>query len=218
MMIYDISLTIRPDMPVWPGDPSVSIERRVSIEQGDSANVSYLALGTHTGTHLDPPVHFIPGRKGVDALDLNVLVGPAYVVEFDVEHGITAADLEAAGLPPDATRLLCKTRNSQGWTENPTQFDPNFVYLSPDAAQWLVDHGYRLVGVDYLSVEQFEMAGQGAPTHHILLDAEVIVVEGLNLAGVPEGRYTLVCLPLKIQAGDGAPCRAVLIDGWGLDG
>ena len=213
MKIYDISLTIRPDMPVWPGDPGVVIERRANIDQGDSANVSHLAMGTHTGTHLDPPVHFIPGRKGVDELDLNVLVGPAYVVEFDGEDGITAADLEAAGLPPDATRLLCKTRNSQGWTESPTEFDKNFVYLSPDAAQWLVDHEFQLVGVDYLSVEQFEMSDQGAPTHHILLDADVVAVEGLNLAGVPEGRYTLVCLPLKIQAGDGAPCRAILIDG-----
>jgi len=213
MTIYDISLTIRPDMPVWPGDPGVVIERRVSIDQGDSANVSHLAMGTHTGTHLDPPVHFIPGRKGVDELDLNVLVGPAHVVEFHVEDGITAADLEAAGLPDDATRLLCKTRNSQGWTENPTEFDKNFVYLSPDAAQWLVDREFQLVGVDYLSVEQFEMSDQVAPTHHILLDAEVVVVEGLNLAGMPEGRYTLVCLPLKIQAGDGGPCRAILLDG-----
>ncbi len=108
--------------------------------------------------------------------------------------------------------MLCKTRNSQLWTGDPTEFATDFVYLSPDAAQWLVDHGYELVGVDYLSVEQFEVAGEGAPTHHILLEAEVVAVEGLNLAGVSEGRYTLVCLPLKIQAGDGAPCRAILID------
>lgn len=212
MRIHDISLTIRPDMPVWPGDPTVVMQRQASIEAGDGVNVSWLELGTHTGTHLDPPLHFIPEGKSVDELDLDALVGPAHVVAFDVEEAITAADLEAAGLPDDATRLLCKTRNSELWTEKPTEFVEDFVYVSPDAAQWLVDRGFRLVGVDYLSVEQFEAAGQGAPTHHILLEAGVIAVEGLNLAGIPAGRYTLVCLPLKIQAGDGAPCRAILME------
>ena len=212
MKIYDLSLTIRPDLPVWPGDPGVIIQRRASIEQGDVANVSHLALGAHAGTHLEAPLHFIEGRTAVEELDLDVLIGPAYVVEFDVEKTITAADLEAISLPDDTTRLLCKTRNSQLWVEDPTDFVTDYVHLSPDAAQWLVDHGYRLIGVDYLSVEQFEMNSQGAPTHHILLDAEIVIVEGLSLAGVPQGRYNLACLPLKIQGSDGAPCRAILTE------
>jgi arylformamidase len=212
MKLHDISLTIRPDMPVWPGDPAVAVRRVASIDQGDAANLTYLELGAHTGTHLDAPLHFIAGRRGVDQLDLDILVGPAYVAEFDVTDGIGASHLEAAGLPAGTSRLLCKTRNSRLWTSHPTEFVAGFVYLRADAARWLVEHGIGLVGVDYLSVEQFGTSGAGAPTHHILLGAEVVVVEGLNLDGIPAGRYTLACLPLKIQDADGAPCRAILIE------
>ncbi len=212
MKIHDVSVAIHPDMPVWAGDPPVTIKHVASIEDGDGLNVTRLELGAHTGTHIDAPVHFVSGRRGIDQLDLNTLIGPAYVAEFDVEREITAADLEAANLPAGTTRLLCKTRNSANWSQRPAKFDREFIGLGADAAQWLIDHGWRLIGVDYLGVERFEMIDQGAPTHHLLLEAEVVIIEGLNLADIPAGHYTLICLPIKIQDGDGAPCRAILMD------
>jgi arylformamidase len=208
MKIYDISIPISPTMPTYPGDPAVTIEPMLQIAQGDAANVSRLTLGNHTGTHVDPPVHFIPGGKTVDQLDLKVLVGAARVVDLTrVEHEITANDLARARIPRGTTRLLFKTRNSLLWDR--TEFVKNFVGIAWDAAEWLVEHRIKLIGIDYLSVETF---GAREPrTHRTLLGANIIVVEGLNLAGIKPGKYTFIGLPLKIKAGDGAPARAILI-------
>lgn len=196
-------------MPTYPGDPQVSIEPVLQISKGDEANVSRLCMGDHTGTHLDPPVHFIPGGKTVDQLDLDVLYGPARVVDFTrVEKAITAQDLAAAQLPPGVVRLLCKTRNSELWGR--PGFQEDYVGVAWDAAQWLVDHHLRLVGIDYLSAETFHASEP--KTHRTLLGAGVIIVEGLNLKAIAPGDYTLACLPLKIQNGDGGPGRAVLIE------
>lgn len=209
---YDISVSVHPSLPVWEGDPPLVIRRAASIERGDIANVSRLEIGAHTGTHVDAPVHFVPGRKGVDRLDLDTLIGPAYVVELsDVVCEIHASDFESAHIPQDTSRLLCKTSNSYLWSTSPSSFDPDFVGLSADGAQWLIDHGIALVGVDYLGVERFESVSRGAPIHHALLDKEIIIVEGLDLSDVPEGRYTLLCLPVKLENLDGAPSRAVLL-------
>lgn len=206
--IHDISVPISPDMPIYPGDPAVSIEHVSEIAKGAHANVSRISFGNHTGTHLDPPIHFIPNGKTVDQLDLNVLYGPARVVDMTrVEKAITAQDLERAKLPKRAVRVLFKTRNSNLWSR--PGFQKDFVAFAWDAAQWLVDRGVKLVGIDYLSAEVF---GASEPrTHRILLDAGVIIVEGLNLKEMASGNYTLACLPLKIQDGDGAPARAILI-------
>jgi arylformamidase len=209
---HDISVAIHPRMPVWAGDPPITLTRVASIERGDGLNVSRLELGAHTGTHIDAPVHFVAGRRGIDQLDLATLIGPACVAELDVAHEITAEDLQRLRLPPDTTRLLFKTGNSQYWLQRPAEFVQEFIGLRADAARWIVEHGIRLVGVDYLGVERYEMIGCGAPVHHILLEAEVVIIEGLNLAHVSAGCYTLVCLPIKILDSDGAPCRAVLID------
>lgn len=210
MRIHDISIPISPDMPTYPGDPTVSITPVLQIANGDSANVSQLCMGDHTGTHLDPPVHFVPGGKTVDQLDLDVLYGPAIVADLTRVSGvITPQDLEAAKLPRGVERVLLKTRNSRLWTR--TGFDQDYVGVSADAAKWLIDRGILLVGIDYLSIEPF---GAVQPdTHHILLRAGVIIVEGLNLKDVAPGAYTLACLPLKIAKGDGGPCRAILIEG-----
>lgn len=209
MKIHDISVPIYPAMPVYPGDPPVSIEPVTQISKGDAANVSRLVLGNHTGTHIDPPVHFIPGGTTIDQLDLNVLYGPARVVDMThVEKAITADDLERIKLPRHAVRILIKTRNSELWDRQ--EFQKDFVAFAWDAAQWLVDHGIRLVGIDYLSAESF---GVGEPkTHRVLLGAGMVIVEGLNLKTVSPGDYTLVCLPLKIEHGDGGPARAILIE------
>jgi arylformamidase len=209
MKIHDISIPISPHMPVYPGDPKVSIEPMLQISQGDNANVSRLSMGDHTGTHLDPPVHFVPGGKTVDQLDLAVLYGPARVVDLThVASAITPQDLESLRLPKDTIRLLFKTRNSRLWEQR--AFDKDYVGVSWEAAQWLVDHAIRLVGIDYLSVELYDAIQPN--THRTLLGAGVIVVEGLNLKEIPAGDYVLACFPLKIQNGDGGPLRAVLIE------
>ena len=208
MKIYDISVPISATMPVYPGDPAVSIEPVMQIAKGDVANVSRLSFGNHTGTHLDPPVHFVPGGATVDQLDLNVLYGPVRVIDMaHIEKEITADDLERAKLPPHAVRILCKTRNSELWERQ--GFQKDFVAFAWDAAQWFVDHHIQLVGIDYLSAEPF---GVSEPkTHRTLLGAGIVIVEGLNLRNVAPGDYTLACLPLKIEHGDGGPARAILI-------
>lgn len=206
MRIYDVTLPIRPGMVVWPGDMGVRLEMVRSQAEGDRANVSAIHMGLHTGTHVDAPCHFIAGGAGVDSLALDALVGPAWVAELGAARTITAQDLARAEIPANAQRLLLKTSNGRLWAED--TFHADFAHLTPDAARWIVERGIRLVGVDYLSVEAF--GGDGS-THEILLGAGVVVVEGLNLAGVAQGRYGLYCLPLKVLDGDGAPARVVLV-------
>lgn len=208
MKIYDISVPISATMPTYPSDPPVVIEPFKQIGKGSRSNVSRLSLGNHTGTHFDPPIHFLPGGKTIDQLDLKVLCGRARVVDFTrVEREITARDLERARIPARTQRLLFKTRSSTLWER--AGFQSDYVGIAWDAAEWLVARGVKLVGVDYLSVETY---GASEPrTHRTLLSAGVIIVEGLNLRGIKAGTYTFIGLPLKIQNGDGAPGRAILI-------
>jgi arylformamidase len=198
-MIIDISLPIGPDTPVWPGDPPVVLEPVARVADGDPFDVSRLVLGTHTGTHVDPPAHFLPGAATVDALPLDVLVGPAVVADFP--SGAIGGDaLAAVALAEGSTRLLLKTGRDAG-------------ALTPEGARWLVERGVRLVGADTLSIEP--ETGE-YPVHRILLGAGVVIVEGLDLTTVAPGPYQLVCLPLRVVGGDGAPARAVLIAGAGV--
>lgn len=209
--IIDISVAISPDLPVWSGDPPVRMEATSRVSLGDGANVSRLEIGTHTGTHVDPPYHFLADGATVDRLSLVSLVGPCWVCDLTaIDRNITGADLDRAGVPEGTSRLLLRTRNSARWSAEPSPFVEDFLALEADAARWVVDRGIALIGIDYLSIEPF--AGSG-DTHAILLGAGVIPVEGLNLSGVDAGPYTLVCLPLLIAGGDGAPCRAILISG-----
>ncbi|MGI8588361.1 MAG: cyclase family protein [Chloroflexia bacterium] len=209
MKIYDISLPVYTGMVHWPDNPPVVLERALSIDKGDAANVSKLSAGVHTGTHVDAPVHFIPGGADTESLDLGVLVGPALVVHLGDEVGdITASVLDRAGIPAGTERVLFRTRNSKYWARDADTFHDDFVAVRDDGAKWLVEHGLRLVGVDYLSVAPFD---DGAPTHRTLLQAGVIPLEGLNLDGIAGGIYQLVCLPLKLRGSDGAPVRAILI-------
>ena len=206
MPLIDVSLRLSARLPTYPGNPPFELEPVKRIEDGGSSNVSALHLGAHTGTHVDAPRHFFSGGAAVDALPLEALVGPARVVHFPGCRSIGAAELEQAGLQ-GVERVLIKTDNSAAW-ETATHFNPNFVYLAEDGARWLVQQGVRLVGVDYLSVEKYKEPG--APTHHHLLGAGVVVVEGLDLRGAPAGDYEVICLPLKIADADGAPARVVL--------
>jgi len=212
MRIHDITVTIRAGQtPVWPGDPQVERTLIWQIGERSTANVSHLALSAHTGTHVDAPVHFIAGAAAVETLDLNMLIGPCRVctIETGGKH-IGAGDLTSLALPPSTRRLLLKTANSRLWARSPAVFQNDFVALTADAAQWIVDHRIGLIGIDYLSVEPLE----NAPpiVHRTLLGAGVILLEGINLTDVPPGAYTLVCLPLKIAGSDGAPARAILIE------
>lgn len=207
--IIDVSLGIGPDLPTWPGDPGVEVVPSSRLARGDPANVSELRLGSHTGTHVDPPVHFIDGAASVDALPLEALVGPAVVAELRGVEAIGPAELEALDLPSGTERLLCRTDNSDRWASAAGRFPEDYVAITPEGAGWIVERGIRLVGVDFLSVER-----DGPPNfrvHRTLLGAGVIVVEGLDLSAADPGRYTLVCAPLKVVGGDGAPARALLI-------
>jgi arylformamidase len=208
MRTYDITLTISPDLPTWPGDPGVKIERVEKIEDGSNANVSRVDMGVHTGTHVDAPYHFLSDGITVDKLNLSLLTGRAYVLHLSDIYEITALVLEEAQIPPRTRRVLFKTRNSDLWVDEETDFQTDFVGLTEDGAEYLVRRGVKLVGVDYLSVAPYQ---KSRPTHERLLEAGVVIVEGLNLSEVSQGRYTLYCLPMKIANSDGAPARAILI-------
>ena len=211
--ILDVSLEIAPDLLVWPGDPAIEIVPRVQIAKGDAANVSELRIGTHTGTHVDPPVHFIEGAAGIDQVSLEALVGPCVVADLrQVDGPIDASTLEDLALEPGVERLLLRTANSELWRRTrPIPFPDRYACLTPESAAWVVERGIRLLGVDFLSVEQRGAAGH--PVHHALLERGVVIVEGLDLGAVDPGSYHLTVLPLKIRDGDGGPARAILREG-----
>lgn len=208
MRTYDITLTVSPDLPTWPGEPSVVLERVNKIEEGANANVSRIDMSVHTGTHVDAPYHFLQEGIGVDKLLLKTLSGRAYVLHLPDVDVITAEILKDSSIPPRTRRVLVRTRNSEYWARQETEFQTNFVGLSADGAEYLVGRGVKLVGVDYLSVAPYK---ESRPTHEILLKAGVVIVEGLDLSQVSQGRYSFYCLPLKLAGSDGAPARAILI-------
>jgi arylformamidase len=209
MTLYDISLTISPSLPVWPGDAPVKLHQTVSMDAGEEYNLTHLDISAHTGTHVDAPHHFLNDGRTVENLPLEVLTGPCYVTQLpdDIDE-ISAEVLERMSLPSGLTRILFGTRNSKLWAQGQTEFQEDFVAISADGAEWLVSQGIKLVGVDYLSVSPF---ADSVPTHEILLRAGVVALEGLDLSQVPRGFYDLYCLPLKLAGADGAPARAILV-------
>jgi len=209
MEIYDISLPISPDLPIWPGDPKIILEEIISMDNGADANVSRLEAGVHIGTHVDAPHHFLNDGRTVENLSLDVLTGPAFVLHVDDSvDAITADILDAAPIPPATSRLLLRTKNSRLWTSDIRTFQPDYVAVTADGAEWLVEHGIQLIGVDYLSVAPFD---DTVTTHQIVLSAGMIVIEGCDLSQVSQGEYVLYCLPLKLVGSDGAPARAILV-------
>ena len=206
--IYDVSLPISNGMVVWPGDPDVNIIPYKSIKEGASSNVSSIQLGSHTGTHIDVPCHFIDSGRTLDDIPIEIFIGKARLFELDVLKKIGAGDLNHLNLT-GVERVLFKTRNSRFWDQGGERFRKDFVYLTNEGARFLVDSGIKMVGIDYLSIEEF--GNKSAPAHHILLGAGVIIVEGLNLSGVKEGEYEIICSPLKIKGGNGAPARVFLV-------
>ncbi|NPA06665.1 MAG: cyclase family protein [Chloroflexi bacterium] len=207
-MLYDISLPLRPNLPVWPGDPPIRLEPLAQIDRGDMANVSFLAGTVHIGTHIDAPHHFLNNGRTIAHVSPEACLGPAWVLDLGDAPTITA-DVLAQAWPQGAhpRRVLFKTRNSRWWAEGVTEFRQDYVALQPDGAQWLVERGVVLVGMDYLSIAPFT---DPVPTHRILLEADVVILEGVRLDGVHGGPYELICAPLLIPEAEGAPARAWL--------
>lgn len=205
MKIYDVTVPVSKDMIVYPGDPHVRVERKSIINKNEAkANLTRLSLGSHTGTHVDAPFHFLEDGMTVDHLPLELMIGRARVVEVTAPV-INEAALDEFDFTADA-RVLFKTRNSYLW--NQKKFVEEFVYITPEAARALVNEGIKVVGIDYLSVEKFGV--EDFKTHQTLLEAGTMIIEGLDLREVEAGDYEMICLPLKIKDGDGAPARVVL--------
>ncbi|MBC7899987.1 MAG: cyclase family protein [Saprospiraceae bacterium] len=210
MKIYDITVPVSEGVPIYQGDPKASVDVCMSIAKGDSVNVSQMCFGVHTATHVDAPNHFIDGTRRVDQLELDKLVGKCRVIGID--DRVTAIEPQHLGDLANAERILFKTRNSAFWNEPEKGFRTDFTYISPAAAKVLAESNIKLVGIDYLSVEQF--GSTDFKTHITLLEKEIVILEGVDLREVQPGDYELICLPLKYigGAGDGAPARTILRD------
>lgn len=205
--IFDISVSLSPDTPVFPGQKRFNKKPLFSITKGDGKNISELSLNSHTGTHVDSPFHYIEEGPKIDEVPLGNLVGLARVFELDVRQKIGINDLEPLKIQAGEI-VLFKTRNSKLWKKK--DFTEDYVFLTEQAAKYLATREVRAVGVDYLIPE--DLKNMRRPVHHILLGKGIILIEGLDLIEVPAGKYLLVCLPLKIAGGDAAPARAILID------
>jgi arylformamidase len=205
MKLIDVSVPLDANLATYPGNTPFTIEPIKRIARGDSSNVSTLHMSAHAGTHVDAPRHFFDNAGGADELPLEMLLGRARVVEVTGRKGIGADDLAEANLSEDV-RVLIKTSNSRLWAS--PEFHKDFVGMTEPGARFLLDHGIKVVGVDYLTVEEFKKPG--APAHHVLLGGGIIVIEGLNLRDVDPGVYEMFCLPLRVVGADGAPARVVL--------
>ena len=205
MPLYDVSVPIHPGMVIYHDNPGVEVELASAIAAGDTANVSGISMGVHTGTHIDGPSHFYDGGDGADSLPLDAMLGPALVVEL-AETGVGPIDeaaLRAAEIPAGTDRLLLKTPNSELWSQ--ADFTRDFVRLDGSGAAYALELGVRLIGIDYLSI--------GDPdAHRALLGAGVVALEGLDLRGIEPGPYELICLPIRLVDTDGAPARVLLRD------
>jgi arylformamidase len=205
--IVDVSLPLETDIPVWPGSSGFKLTWADRIENGHECNNSRIACDTHTGTHVDAPLHFIKNGRSVDEISPELLIGPCRVVYLPGQTRIDAQTLASLELAIDTRRLLLKTDNSNLWTAGEKKFQKNYACLTEKGARWLVQRGISLVGIDYLSIGSFS---NGVKTHQILLEANVVVLEGLNLFEAEAGEYELICLPLKLIGTEGAPARVVL--------
>jgi len=205
MKLIDVSVSIDSNLASYPGNTPFSLEAIKRLARGDSSNVSTLHLSAHAGTHVDAPRHFFDDGGGVEALPLEMLCGRTRVIELTTRRSVTAEDLAPFDLSEDV-RLLLKTHNSRLW--GTPEFHTDFIGVTEGGARFLVDRGVKVLGVDYLSVEQYKTPG--APAHHVLLGGGTIVIEGLNLRDVDPGIYEMFCLPLPVVGSDGAPARVVL--------
>jgi arylformamidase len=202
----DVSVPIFSGMAYWPNNPPIEVEFVMQMAKGDACNLSKISFGAHTGTHMDAPLHFVPGGKSIDQMPLNATIGTARVIPIQDTESIKVAELAQHSIQP-GERILFKTINStRAWKVN--TFVEDFVFIEPEAAQYLAERQVQTVGVDYLSVGGFFR--DGTETHQALLKAGIWVIEGLNLSKVEPGSYELICLPLKLRGAEGGPARAIL--------
>ncbi|MBS1736488.1 MAG: cyclase family protein [Bacteroidetes bacterium] len=202
----DITYTVSNELPVWPGSRHFKDTWQMQMP-AQSNNLSYFEMDSHLGTHLDAPLHFVHGGRPLHKIDLCKMIGDTYVAEIRGVRSITSEHLSNLILPKGCKRLLLKTDNQIYWENNIATFQEDFCSIDKSGAQWLVDHSFDLIGIDYLSIQRFH---DGPETHQILLRAEVVIVETLNLQNVSEGLYELICLPLKIKDLEASPVRAIL--------
>src|SRR5215470_9439262 len=201
----DLTVGIRHEMVHYPGDPGVQLRHAKHLDRGDPATVSHLSLGVHTGTHVDAPVHFIAGAPGVDEFSIDAMIGPARVIELLDKEVCTAEHLAAYDIRA-GERILLRTNNSHRcW--NVDAFVEDYAHIDTSAARMLAERRVRMVGIDYLSIGR---GNEGPEVHRILLGAGIVILEGLDLSQVDAGFYDIVCLPLKILGGDGAPARVAV--------
>lgn len=207
--VFDITVPLSPDLPVWPGDPDVAVEPLSQIDDGDAANVSRLTLSSHSGTHVDAPRHFFANGMTLDEVALDRWLGPCFVLAVSDDAQRIGPEHLDGRVPARTERLLLKTANSKLWRAGKASFATEYVALSAEGAHWLIERGIKLVGIDYLSIEPFADAEH--ETHRALLGNDVLIIEALNLTGIEPGEYGLMCLPLPLAGGDGAPARVLLI-------
>ena len=206
-MIYDVSVPLTNTMPVWPSGPPIRLlpQPHLSKDGSYTINETVIQMGSHTGTHIDAPYHFVAGGRRLHEIPLERLIGRATVFEIPVVRSIGIRELKS--LTWDGVeRVLFKTENSKHWQDG--AFYEDFVYLEPEGAEFLVSRGVRLVGIDYLSIEKFR--AEKHLTHFVLLTRNIVVIEGLDLSRVPQGDYTIYALPLNLQDADGGPTRVIL--------
>lgn len=205
MALHDVSVPVHEGMPIYHGNPGYSSALDSAIAAGATANVTRLEMGAHTGTHIDGPSHFYDGAAGTEALDVDAMIGPCVVVEIP-DRGLEPIDraaLEAVAIPGDAERVLLKTTNSNLWRRG--EFTHDFIRLDGSAAEFVLESGIRLIGIDYLSIGDQD-------AHRTLLGQPIVALEGIDLRGIEPGPYTLLCLPLRLIGTDGAPSRVLLAD------
>jgi arylformamidase len=202
----DITFPLSDKLPAWPGSIGIRVTQVMQMPH-DPNNLTAVALDCHLGTHLDAPLHFVENGRPVDQLDLEKCIGKAYVAEIYGKRSITAADLDTAGIPDTCTRLLLKTDNQVYWQQGLLDFREDFCSIDLSGARWVLERGIVLLGIDYLSIQRFHDSRE---VHCVLLGAEVVVVETLDLSAVSQGWYDLICLPIKLEGLEGAPVRAVL--------
>lgn len=208
MRIYDISVPFSGNLPIYAGDPGVSIENTSRIADGKRSNVSRFTFGCHSGTHIDAPKHFIDGGKTISDLPPEFFIGPAVVVECFGTPVITKDHINAIAADLDRKFVLLHTDNGDAMLE--PEFCTRSVHLTGEAAETLCVRGIRGVGIDYLSVDMFRSPDFAA--HYALLSKEKLIVEGIRLTGIPAGEYILSALPLNIPGGNGFPVRAILVE------
>ena len=206
-MIYDISLTLSSDLVSWPGVDAFQLSKTYAISNGDNCNVTELHMSTHQGTHIDSPYHFLNNGNTSECLTIENLIGTCIVIDVEESDTINRGHVDKYDYS-QYKRVIFKTKNSLLWKSNTKVFDKNFVHLSIEAAQYLYNRGVVLVGIDYLSIEKFSSLTHDV--HKLLLDNNIVILEGLDLSDICGGYYELICLPIKLAGSDGSPARAVL--------